>query len=424
MSAVLTQVVKAWMDLGVVLVVPVFIFILGIFFKMKPGRAFRSAVLFAVSFTGVYLALNLLLDNIGPAAQAAVTRFGFKLEILDVGWPVLASITFGSRFFVIVFLGGLIANMVMLKMRWTKTLDVDFQNYYHWIFGAAAVYFVTHNFLLAGLTGILLAVITFKLADWTAPLVEDYWHIEGISIPHLSTVGWAPVYYALNWVIDRIPVIRDIDINPEGVEEKLGVFGEPMIFSLIIGGALGIFAGYDFSATLNLAINTAAAMTILPKMVGMLMESMAPLSEAAREYMQDRFSDGKFYIGLDVAVLIGDPSVITTGLLLIPITIILAVILPGNKTLPFSDLGALPVYIVWALAMSHGNIFRGVLMGTVCMAGVLLIATYFAPIFTDLANTVGFVSPVPGQAITCLEGGQQIVSYVIVQIISLLKSIF
>lgn len=40
------------------------------------------------------------------------------------------------------------------------------------------------------------------------------------------------------------------------------------------------------------------------------------------------------YIGLDTAVTLGHPTTIAVGLLLIPIMLILASILPGNKVLP------------------------------------------------------------------------------------------
>ena len=39
---------------------------------------------------------------------------------------------------------------------------------------------------------------------------------------------------------------------------------------------------------------------------------------------------------MDTALLIGEPSVLATGLLLIPMAVVLAIILPGNRVLPLS----------------------------------------------------------------------------------------
>ena len=63
-----------------------------------------------------------------------------------------------------------------------------------------------------------------------------------------------------------------------------------------------------------------------------------PISERAKEVMHNHFGEGAdFYIGLDPAVLLGDPEVVTAGILFIPITLLIAIIMPGNKILPFGD---------------------------------------------------------------------------------------
>ena len=41
---------------------------------------------------------------------------------------------------------------------------------------------------------------------------------------------------------------------------------------------------------------------------------------------------------MDAALTVGHPTVMSTSLLLVPISLLLAVILPGNQVLPFGDL--------------------------------------------------------------------------------------
>ena len=51
-----------------------------------------------------------------------------------------------------------------------------------------------------------------------------------------------------------------------------------------------------------------------------------PISERAKEVMHNHFGEGAdFYIGLDPAVLLGDPEVVTAGILFIPITLLIAI---------------------------------------------------------------------------------------------------
>ncbi len=129
------------------------------------------------------------------------------------------------------------------------------------------------------------------------------------------------------------------------------------------------------------------------RIIAIFMEGLTPLSEAAHEFMQKRFPGREFYIGLDSAILIGHPITIAAGIVLIPITLILAVILPGNQVLPAADLAATAFFVAMVPPMTKGNLFRSIVFGTVIMAMVLYIATAFAPLLTQTAVNIGFEMP-------------------------------
>ncbi len=99
-------------------------------------------------------------------------------------------------------------------------------------------------------------------------------------------------------------------------------------------------AGYDVSAAVSLAIKVSAAMLLLPKMIEILVQGLLIVRDAAEAKLKAKFR-GDFYIGMDTALLIGEPSVLATGLLLIPMAVVLSIILPGNRVLPFVDLASL-----------------------------------------------------------------------------------
>lgn len=181
-----------------------------------------------------------------------------------------------------------------------------------------------------------------------------------------------------------------------------------MMIGLILGILLGIIAGYDVKGFLTLGVNIGAVMFILPRMVRILMEGLLPLSDAIKEILQKRFPDRKdLYIGLDIAVAIGNPAIISAALLLTPISIILAFILPGNETLPLGDLANLAVMISMVVLATKGNVFRSLLIGIPIIIGDLLIATALAPTITKLAKDVNFSFPkgASGQVSSFLDGG-------------------
>jgi PTS system galactitol-specific IIC component len=158
---------------------------------------------------------------------------------------------------------------------------------------------------------------------------------------------------------------------------------------------------------------------LVPRIIAIFMEGLTPLSEAAREFMQKRFPGREFYIGLDSAILIGHPITIAAGIVLIPITLILAVILPGNQVLPAADLAATAFFVAMVPPMTKGNLFRSIVFGTVIMAMVLYIATAFAPLLTQTAVNIGFEMPEGAAVITGLSGGNW-VAWVLTQINQLL----
>ena len=90
------------------------------------------------------------------------------------------------------------------------------------------------------------------------------------------------------------------------MQKKFGVFGEPILVGTVLGIIIGVVAGYDFPAILALGINLGAVLVLIPKMAALLMEGLIPVSDAASEFIEKKFSNrGKIYIGLDSAVGVG-----------------------------------------------------------------------------------------------------------------------
>lgn len=111
------------------------------------------------------------------------------------------------------------------------------------------------------------------------------------------------------------------------------------------------------------------------------------------------------FIGLDTAVTLGHPTTIAVGLLLIPIMLVLASILPLNNVLPLADLPVAPFFICMATVIHRGDLLRTLLSGVIVMSTVLLIATQFAPFFTEMARNGGFNFAENGSQISALSVG-------------------
>jgi PTS system galactitol-specific IIC component len=145
------------------------------------------------------------------------------------------------------------------------------------------------------------------------------------------------------------------------------------------------------------------------------MEGLTSVSEGAKSYLQRKFPGREFYIGLDSAILIGHPITIAASLLLIPITILLAAILPGNTTLPLADLAAMAFFVSMATPLTKGNLIRTFIIGVFIMIVVLYVSSSFAPLLTQTARSIGYAIPSGATQITALSGGNW-VAWVLVQI--------
>jgi PTS system galactitol-specific IIC component len=394
--------------LGATVMLPIVIFILGLVLGAKPGRAFRSAVTIGIAFVGINLVIGLLVGNLGGAAEAMVQRLGVKLDVVDVGWPAAAAIAFGGTVGTWIIPLSILVNIVMLVIRGTKTLNVDIWNFWHFAFTGSLVYVLSHDLALALATAALNAAIALFLADWTGPGVQDFYGVPTISIPHGFSAAYVPIAIPLNKLIDAIPGLNKLDADPEAIQRRFGVLGEPIVLGVVIGFILGCLAwlgdatvggfGVQSQKILGLAINLGAVMLLMPRMVAILMEGLIPISEAAREFMKQRFAGGEFYIGLDSAILIGHPAAIATALLLVPVTIALAIGLSAvglNRILPFTDLAVIPFMVAMIAPITRGNIVRGVIIGTIVIAVGLVIGTSIAPLHTSAAIDAKFTMP-PG----------------------------
>jgi len=416
---IITNILDFITNLGPTVMLPIIIFIFGLILGAKPGKAFRAAITIGIAFVGINLVIGLMVTNVGDVAQAMVTRTGLKLDAIDVGWPAAAAIAFAGAVGTWIIPVALIVNIIMLALRLTKTLNIDIWNFWHFAFTGSLVYAVSGGNLMLGLAAAALnAAIALFLADWTAPAVQDFYKLPGISIPHGFSAAYLPIAIPLNKLIDKIPGLRKLKADPETIRKKFGVFGEPIVIGVVLGLIFGILAGYDVIKILQLGISLGAVMLLLPVMVKVLMEGLIPISESAREFMYKRFKGREFYIGLDSAILVGHEAAIATALILVPITIALAIGLSAiglNRILPFADLAVIPFMVCMMALVTRGNIVRGVIIGTIVIAVGLVLGTTMLGLHTQAAIDAKFEIPAGATLISSICDGTNPLTWAILQ---------
>lgn len=404
--------VQGFLDLGATVILPVAIFFLGLFFGQKIGKAFRSALTLGVAFVGIFLVIDLLVLNLGPAAQGMVERLGVELTVIDVGWPASSSIAWASSIAAFIIPLGLLVNVLMLVTKTTKTMNVDIWNFWHYTFMAAMVYAVSGSIIQSLIAAVIFQIVCLKVADWTAPMVNDFYEMPGVSVATGSTISYAPGIFLVKG-LQKIPGVKNLNADPESIQNRFGIFGESIFIGLALGSIIGILAGYGVGDVIEIGMAMAAVMVLMPRMVKILMEGLMPVSESAREWLNKRFGDRDILIGLDAAVLLGHPSVIATALILVPVTVLLAVILPGNALLPFGDLATIPFIVAFIVGAAKGNIVHSVMVGGVMIAISLYLATDVASTFTMMAENADFNMPEGTTQISSIDQGGNVINWII-----------
>jgi PTS system galactitol-specific IIC component len=256
------------------------------------------------------------------------------------------------------------------------------------------------------------------MAEWTAPDVEREMGLKGIAASPLSVNGWAPYIAVFDWLLDRIPFLRHLSYNPEKNAAKkdddsygwVALLSEPMVIGFLMGLALALAAGYGIKETLEMSVHISAVMFLLPKSAGLIGEAMMPITTALRGQVERHFPSRKnLIVALDTGFLMGHKSIIMTGLILMALAILIALVLPGNKVLPLGDLPNLISVMALSVLMFRGNVFRAVLAGIPVIIIFLLISSEMAPLFTDLARkTPSFEAGGSGLITAFTDGGNPI----------------
>lgn len=415
-------VVQYILNMGATVILPITILILGVIFKIKFTKALKSGLTIGIGFVGINLVVSLLTETLGPAAQGMVERFGLNLTVIDVGWPTTAAATWASPVAPILIPVCIVVNLILIYFKKTKTLNIDLWNYWHFIVAGATGYIVTGSYIWAIICAIIMEIIVLYTADKTAPYVQEFYGLEGVCLPTGSTASFAPLGFLVGKLVEKIPGINKLHADPDSIQKRFGIFGEPMMMGIILGLILGVLAGYRPDKIFNVGISMGAVMFLMPRMVKILMEGLIPISEAVRDYLQEKYGDRELYIGLDAALATGHPSVLSTALILVPITLLLAVILPGNKVLPFGDLSTIPFYMAFIVCFRKGNIVQSVITGTIVIAISLYMATNFAPVHTELLQQANMM-PDGTTMVTSIDAGGNLFKWAILKLSQLVASL-
>jgi PTS system galactitol-specific IIC component len=386
--------------LGAAVMMPVIFTVLGLLIGIKFSKALKSGLLVGVGFVGLGVVTGLLTNganNLGSALGEMTRIYGLNLSYFDLGWPAAAAIAYSTAvgaFIIPVCLG---VNVLMLVTGTTRTVNIDLWNYWHFAFLGGIVFYATDSLAWAFYAAIVLYVITLCMADFTAKGFQSYYKdMDGISIPQPFCQSFTPFAVAIGWLLDRIPGFSKLDIDAEGMKKKFGLFGEPLFLGVVIGSAIGALACPDLRTVVDripkilaLGVTLGAVMELIPRITALFIEGLKPISESTRAMVERRFSGLKgLSIGMSPALVIGHPTTLVVSILLIPVILVLAAFLPGNRFLPLASLAGMFYLFPCVLPITKGNVPKTFIIGLVSLVVGMFFITNLTPAFTKAVVAV------------------------------------
>lgn len=369
------------------------VLVLGLMLRLSIRDAVSGAILVGAAFEAIGLITGFLLAVIGPAGAGIADRTGAHLTAIDLGWVPVAAVSWAWTWAVVSIVIAIAVNALMLHFRLTGTLNGDLWNLWHVAWMGALVNNATGSVTLALLCDVIWVAMQLKSADLTRAHVYRLTRIPGICVTHpmLFTIIWQYPIYRL---VQRIPGVDRIHISADQLHSRLRPLSENHIVGFALGVLLAAIAGRSLRATLLTGLVSAAAFALLPVASGFLVRGLTPFGTAATGFLQHRYSDRTVHVGLDWAVLAGNPTIWSVAMLSAPMLLVLAFVLPHNSVLPFASL-IFAAGTVGAVVLTQGDLVKSLLIMVLSAPVYLYSATWLAPYLTHVVRTSALITLPP-----------------------------
>src|SRR5699024_8186783 len=140
-------VLQPLINLGAAPLMTIILTVIALLFRVKFTKALEGGIKLVIALTGVGEVMNILTGGFSSALGEFVANTGLNLNVTDVGWASLATITWGSPYTLYFMFVVLIINGIMLSLNKKNTLDVDiFDIWYLLLVGFFSIYYVSMFF--------------------------------------------------------------------------------------------------------------------------------------------------------------------------------------------------------------------------------------------------------------------------------------
>lgn len=378
-------------NLGAAPLMTIVLTLIALFFKVKPARALEGGLKLGIALTGIGAIIGILTTAFSEAMTAFVERTGISLNITDVGWAPLATITWGSPYTLYFLLIMVILNIVMLALKKTNTLDVDIFNIWHLAIVGLFAIFCGANLFTATLLVIFIGVLKIWNSDLMKPTFNDLLNAPAnnpMTTTHMNYL-MNPIIMFFDKIFDKVfPWLDKYDFDAAKLNSKIGFWGSKFAIGIYLGVFVGLLAGQSPTKIFTLSFTAAVCLELFSLIGSWFIAAVEPLSQGITDFANKRLKGRVINIGLDWPFIAGRAEIWAAANVLAPIMLLEAIFLPGNKTLPLGGIIAMGVTPA-LLVVTRGKLLRMIVIGAIELPLFLWSGTLIAPFVTQTAKSVG-----------------------------------
>ncbi|EMB75170.1 Putative PTS system, mannitol/fructose-specific, IIC component [Streptococcus mutans 15VF2] len=382
---------KPIIDLGAAPLMAVILTIIALCFRVKFTKALEGGIKLGIALTGISAIINILSTAFSGAMTDFVDRTGLHLNITDVGWAPLATITWGSPYTLYFLLVMLIVNIIMLVFHQTNTLDVDIFDIWHLSIVGLFAIFSGANLLVATVLVIFIGVLKIINSDVMKPTFNDLLgtgNDNPMTTTHMNYM-MNPIIMVFDKIFDKLfPWLDKYDFDAAKLNAKIGFWGSKFAIGVYLGIFVGLLAGQTPTQVISLAFTAAVCLELFSLIGSWFIAAVEPLSQGITNFASSKLKGRTLNIGLDWPFLAGRAEIWAAANILAPIMLFEAIILPGNKLLPLAGIIAMGVTPA-LLVVTRGKLIRMIIIGTIELPLFLWSGSLMAPFITETAKKVG-----------------------------------
>lgn len=149
------EVINYIIELGPVILIPATLLIISLIITRKPLKNLKNCAFILIGLVSLSVLLTLFVNFFGSITNTILINSSKKFEIIDTGWFVSKAVILNSPIIFQIIIAIVILNLIMLSLRFTRTINIDFWNYWSFLLVGSIIFAITEIKWI----GILIAMI-------------------------------------------------------------------------------------------------------------------------------------------------------------------------------------------------------------------------------------------------------------------------